>query len=126
MGVIRLVLVEDNRLFRETMALLLGLRSEIELVGSVESGTEAIAVCAELAPDVVLMDYRMPGLDGAQTTAAVLRACPKARVICLTASVSPAERELVLAAGAVACITKLESLDRIVEAILEVAEAAAA
>ena len=63
----------------------------------------------------------MPGLDGAQTTAAVLRASPSARVICLTASVSPAERELVLAAGAVACITKLESLDRIVEAILEVA-----
>ena len=126
MGVIRLVLVEDNRLFRETMELLLGLRSEIELVGSVESGTEAIAVCAELEPDVVVMDYRMPGLDGAQTTEAVLRACPRARVICLTASVSPAERELVLAAGAVACITKLESLDRIVEAILEVAEAAAA
>ena len=87
---------------------------------------EAIAVCAEIAPDVVVMDYRMPGLDGAQTTAAVLRACPSARVICLTASVSPEERELVLAAGAVACITKLESLDRIVEAIVEVGEAAAA
>jgi DNA-binding NarL/FixJ family response regulator len=126
MGVIRLVLVEDNRLFRETMELLLGLRSEIELVGSVESGVQAIAVCAEIAPDVVVMDYRMPGLDGAQTTAAVLRACPSARVICLTASVSPEERELVLAAGAVACITKLESLDRIVEAIVEVGEAAAA
>jgi DNA-binding NarL/FixJ family response regulator len=126
MGVIRLVLVEDNRLFRETMELLLGLRAEIELVGSVENGREAIAVCAELVPDVVVMDYRMPGLDGAQTTAAVLRACPQTRVICLTASVSPGERDLVLAAGAVACITKLESLDRIVDAILELGEAAAA
>jgi DNA-binding NarL/FixJ family response regulator len=126
MAVIRLVLVEDNRLFRETMELLLGLRTEIELVGSVESGTEAIALCAELVPDVVVMDYRMPGLDGAQTTAAVLRACPKARVICLTASVSPKERELVLAAGAVACITKLESLDRIIDAILELGEVEAA
>jgi DNA-binding NarL/FixJ family response regulator len=124
MAAIRLVLVEDNRLFRETMELLLGLRSEIELVGSVESGTDAIALCTEVSPDVVVMDYRMPGLDGAQTTAAVLNACPGARVICLTASVSPEERELVLAAGAVACITKLESLDRIVEAILELGEAA--
>ena len=126
MPVIRLVLVEDNRLFRETMELLLGLRSEIELVGSVESGSDAIALCTEVSPDVVVMDYRMPGLDGAQTTAAVLQACPRARVICLTASVSPAERELVLAAGAVACITKLESLDRIVDTILELGEAAAA
>jgi two-component system NarL family response regulator len=126
MGVIRLVLVEDNRLFRETMELLLGLRPELELVGSVESGRQAIAVCAELVPDVVVMDYRMPGIDGAQTTAAVLRASPQTRVICLTASVSKEERELVLAAGAVACITKLESLDRIVEAILRVGEPAAA
>jgi DNA-binding NarL/FixJ family response regulator len=126
MGVIRLVLVEDNRLFRETMELLLGLRPELELVGSVESGRQAIAVCAELVPDVVVMDYRMPGIDGAQTTAAVLRASPQTRVICLTASVSKEERELVLAAGAVACITKLESLDRIVEAILKVGEPAAA
>ncbi|HEX4519366.1 MAG TPA: response regulator transcription factor [Gaiellaceae bacterium] len=126
MGVIRLVLVEDNRLFRETMELLLGLRPELELVGSLENGRQAIAVCAELAPDVVVMDYRMPGIDGAQTTAAVLKASPRTRVICLTASVSDEERELVLAAGAVACITKLESLDRIVEAILEVGEAAAA
>ena len=67
----------------------------------------------------------MPGLDGAQTTAAVLRACPNARVICLTASVSPEERELVLAAGAVACITKLENLDTIIDAILELGQAAA-
>jgi DNA-binding NarL/FixJ family response regulator len=125
MAAIRLVLVEDNRLFRQTMELLLGLRGEIELVGSVESGAQAIAVCTELAPDVVVMDYRMPGLDGAQTTAAVLRACPNARVICLTASVSPEERELVLAAGAVACITKLENLDTIIDAILELGQAAA-
>lgn len=125
MAAIRLVLVEDNRLFRQTMELLLGLRGEIELVGSVEGGAQAIAVCTELAPDVVVMDYRMPGLDGAQTTAAVLRACPNARVICLTASVSPEERELVLAAGAVACITKLENLDTIIDAILELGQAAA-
>ncbi len=124
MGAIRIVLVEDNRLFRETMELLLGLREELELVGSVDGGAQAIALCAKLAPDVVVMDYRMPGLDGAQTTAAVLRASPRTRVICLTASVSTVERDLVLASGAVACITKLESLDRIVEAILAVGQEA--
>jgi DNA-binding NarL/FixJ family response regulator len=116
---VRIVLVEDNRLFRETMELLLGLREEIEIVGSVGGGAEAVALCRELAPDVALLDYRMPGLDGAQTTRELLRAAPGISVICLTASVTEAERELVLAAGAAACVTKDESLDRIVGAILE-------
>ncbi len=114
----RVVIVEDNRLFRETLELLLALREELEVVGSVEGGAEAVELCAMLAPDVVLMDYRMPGLDGAQATSAVLEASPSSRVVCLTASVSAEERELVLHAGAVACLMKDEGLDRIVEAIL--------
>ncbi len=123
---VRVVLVEDNRLFRETMELLLGLREGIEVVGSVEGGAEAVALCLELAPDVALLDYRMPGLDGAQTTRALLRAAPGVRVICLTASVSEAERQLVLEAGAIACLMKDEGLDRIVEAILESGNGASA
>jgi DNA-binding NarL/FixJ family response regulator len=114
----RVVIVEDNRVFRQTLELLLALREELEVVGSVEGGAEAVELCALLAPDVVLMDYRMPGLDGAQATAAVLEASPGSRVVCLTASVTATERELVLAAGADACLTKDEGLDRIVEAIL--------
>ena len=114
----RVVIVEDNRLFRETLGLLLGLREEIEVVGSVEGGAEAVELCRKLAPDVVLMDYRMPGLDGAQATSAVLEASPGSRVICLTASVSADERELVLQSGAVACLMKDEGLDRIVDAIM--------
>jgi two-component system NarL family response regulator len=116
----RVVIVEDNRLFRETLELLLDLWDEIEVVGSVEGGEEAVELCRRVTPDAVLMDYRMPGLDGAQATAAVLEASPASRVVCLTASVSAEERERVLAAGAVACVTKDEGLDRIVGAILEV------
>jgi len=116
---VRVVLVEDNRLFRETMQLLLGLREGIEVVAAVDTGAEAVDVCRALVPDVALLDYRMPGLDGAQTTRALLAASPATRVVCLTASVSDEERELVLAAGAVACVTKDESLDRIVETVLE-------
>ncbi len=121
-----MVIVEDNRLFRETLELLFGLREELEVVASVSGGLEAIEVCGLLAPDVAVVDYRMPGIDGAQATARLLELSPVTRVICLTASVSPHERALVLAAGAVACVTKDESLERIVEAILEVAQPAAA
>jgi DNA-binding NarL/FixJ family response regulator len=121
---IRVVLVEDNRLFRETMEMLLGVREGIEVVGSVAGGAEAVVLCDDVRPDVVVMDYRMPGLDGAQATRALLEASPATRVICLTASVSEAERALVLAAGAVLCLTKDEGLDPIVDAILAVGQVA--
>ena len=65
---IRIVLVEDNDVFREALELVLELRDDIEVVASVADGTEAAATCARLHPDVCLMDYRMPGLDGVQAT----------------------------------------------------------
>src|SRR6202000_1464723 len=58
---VRVVLVEDNDTFRETLELLFGSRDEIELIGSAASGDDAPALCAKVCPDVVLMDYRMPG-----------------------------------------------------------------
>jgi DNA-binding NarL/FixJ family response regulator len=58
---IRVVLVEDNEVFREALELLLGLRSDMEVVASVSDGTGAAAVAAELRPAVVLMDYRLRG-----------------------------------------------------------------
>lgn len=118
---IRVVLVEDNDTFRETLQLLFGLRQEIQVVGSVATGHEAPALCAELAPDVVLMDYRMPGMNGAEATRAVLAAAPATRVVCLTASVTRIEVEELLEAGAVACLTKDQDFDRIVFAVEEAA-----
>ena len=116
MGV-RVVLVEDNDVFRETLELLLGLRGDLEIVASVATGQEAIDIVARLDPDVVLVDYRMPGLNGAQTTAEVLRASPRSRVLCLTASISREEMDSLIEAGAVACLTKDEDLVHIVASI---------
>jgi DNA-binding NarL/FixJ family response regulator len=124
MGV-RVVLVEDNDVFRETLELLLGLRGDIDVVASVATGQEAIEVCGKLEPDVVLVDYRMPGLNGAQTTAEVLRASPRSRVVCLTASISNEEKSSLIDAGAVACLTKDEDLEQIVASIHSAASAAA-
>jgi two-component system response regulator DesR len=116
-GPIRVVLVEDSQIFRETLELLLALRPELEVVASVATGREAVDACRRLAPDVVVVDYRMPGLNGAQTTAAVLEASPGSRVVCLTASISRVEREEILAAGAYACVMKDDELGEIVSAI---------
>ena len=114
---VRVVLVEDSQIFRDTLELLLALRPELEVVASVASGGEAVDTCRRLGPDVVIVDYRMPGLNGAQTTAAVLEASPASRVVCLTASISRVEREEILAAGAYACVMKDDELDEIVTAI---------
>jgi len=121
-GTVRVVLVEDNQVFRETLELLLGLRGDMDVVASVSGGAEAVEVCSRLRPDVVVVDYRMPGLNGAQTTSEVLSASPESRVVCLTASVSSAEMEELAAAGAVECVRKDEDLERIVTAIHGAAE----
>jgi two-component system response regulator DesR len=123
---IRVVLVEDNDVFREGLELVLGLQSDIDVVASVGAGEDAARVATELAPDVVLMDYRLPGIDGVEATAAVRAACPEAAVVCLTASANIRERDALHAAGAVACLTKDEELDQIVAAIRRAARRAAA
>jgi DNA-binding NarL/FixJ family response regulator len=114
---IRVVLVEDNEVFREALELLLGLRSDLEVVASVGDGTEAVPACREHVPDVVLMDYRLPGMDGVQATRAVLDACPSTAVVCLTASANVREMDALREAGAVVCLTKDQELDEIVAAI---------
>ena len=114
---IRILLVEDNKVFREALELLLGLRADIEIVAAVGDGSEAVPAAQQYRPDVVLMDYRLPGLDGVQATAAVRAACPDVAVVCLTASANAREIEALYEAGAAACLTKDQELDDIVDAI---------
>ena len=123
---IRVVQVEDNDVFRDSLELLLGLRDDIAVVASVPDGTDAAAAAAEFTPDVVLMDYRLPGLDGVQATRAVREAAPETAVVCLTASANLRERDALIEAGAVDCLRKDEGLEAIVEAIRAAAGAQAA
>ncbi len=123
---IRVVVIEDNQVFREALELLLGLRPDVEVVGSEADGSRAVEICRELQPDVLLIDYRLPGLDGIQVTSAVHQACPDVAVVCLTASVTPRELEALREAGAVDCVIKHDSLDDIVAAIVGAPARAAA
>ena len=114
---IRIVLVEDNKVFREALELLLELRSDVQVVASVGDGTEAVPACIQYQPDVVLMDIRLPGMDGVQATAAIKRSCPDVAVVCLTATATGAEIDALFAAGAVACLLKDQELEEIVTVI---------
>jgi DNA-binding NarL/FixJ family response regulator len=120
---IRIVIVEDNAVFREALELLLGLRSDLIVVASVADGEEAVPICRKYNPNVALMDYRLPGLDGIEATRELKRACPEVAVVALTASANRDEMEALKEAGAVACLTKDQELEEIVEAIHRAAAA---
>ena len=114
---LRIVLVEDNNVFRDALELLLGLRSDIEVVGTLPDGHGLAALCEETRPDVAVIDYRLPGADGVQVTAGLREACPDVVVVCLTASANPREEDALLAAGAVVCLRKDQELEEIVASL---------
>jgi DNA-binding NarL/FixJ family response regulator len=120
---VRVVLVEDNDVFREALELMFGMREEVEVVAAVGDGGAALTAVLEHRPDVVLIDYRMPGLNGAETTTQLRAQLPDLAVVALTASADAAQRQELLAAGAVACLGKDEELDEIVAAIEQAAGA---
>jgi DNA-binding NarL/FixJ family response regulator len=122
---IGVLLVEDNDVFREALELMLGVTPDIRVVGAVGDGRAAVAACEELRPDVVLMDYRLPGLDGVEATAAI-RAASNAAVVVLTATADRAELDAMREAGAVATLTKDSDVETIVGAIRSAAAARAA
>ncbi|SER24278.1 response regulator [Actinokineospora terrae] len=81
---IRVLVVDDQQLIREGIASLLGLQADIEVVGTAADGKEAIDRAIALAPDLVLMDVRMPELDGVAAVAVLRTRAPACRVVMLT------------------------------------------
>ena len=114
---VRVLLIEDNDVFRTALEVLLTLGDDIEIVGSEPDGNAVVDRCREVEPDVVLVDYRLPGLDGVQVTRLVREKAPGVAVVALTAAAGEREVEALLEAGAVACIGKDRPLDEIVEAV---------
>ena len=81
---IRVLLVDDQHLIRAGLRMLCDAEPDIEVVGEADNGREAISLAARLSPDVVVMDLRMPGVDGITATSRILPARPAARVLVLT------------------------------------------
>ena len=119
---IRVLLVEDNDVFRQALELLLELQDGLEVVGARRRRLDAVSACNELDPHVVVMDFRLPGMDGVETTIALTRECPNVAVVCLTASASPRELDALIAAGAVDCLRKDQELEEIVAAVRSAGE----
>jgi DNA-binding NarL/FixJ family response regulator len=118
---VRVLLADDQRLVRESLAILLGLLGGIELVASASDGEEAVALALVHDPDVVLMDLRMPRMDGITATKTLSERLPRARVIALTTFADDESVLGALRAGAIGYLTKDAGAEDIRAAILTVA-----
>ncbi len=115
--VVRLLLVDDQRLMREGLRTLLELEPGLAVAGEASNGEEALARYAELRPDVVLMDVRMPMLDGVEATRRLVTQHPGARVIILTTFDDDEYVFEGLRAGALGYLLKDVSMEELAEAI---------
>ncbi|WP_431772758.1 response regulator [Streptomyces cucumeris] len=116
----RVVVADDQTVVREGIVMLLGLLPGIEVVGAAGDGEEALRLVAELAPDVVLMDLRMPRCDGVEATRRVRAAHPDTQVVVLTTYADDDSLFPALRAGARGYLTKDADADEILRAVQDV------
>jgi DNA-binding NarL/FixJ family response regulator len=117
MAAIRLAIVDDQTLIREGLAALLSLTPDLTVVGKAADGREAVALVAEQGPDVVLMDVRMPGMNGVAATREICARYPHTRVIVLTTFDDDDYVFASLQAGASGYLLKDADPDRLAAAI---------
>jgi DNA-binding NarL/FixJ family response regulator len=119
--VIRVVLADDQTLVREGLTLMLGLMDDIEVVGVAADGEAAVAAVEETRPDVVLLDLRMPRVDGVEATRRLRERTPDVEVVVLTTYADDESVMSALRAGARGYLTKDASSEEIERAIRDAA-----
>ncbi|MHB1593070.1 MAG: response regulator [Streptosporangiaceae bacterium] len=119
MSQVRVLIADDQRVVREGLATILGTLPEVAVVATAADGAQAVRLAAEHRPDVVLMDLRMPGLDGAVATAEIRSGLPEVQVVMLTTYADDESIFAALDAGAIGYLTKdagREDIRRAIEA----------
>ncbi len=117
---IRLLLVDDQALLRQGLASLLATEQDFEVVGQAANGMEAVAAVEALRPDVILMDIRMPVLDGIEATKQIHEKFPSAKVLVLTTFDDDEYIVRVMDAGAVGYLLKNSPIEHLAQAIRSV------
>lgn len=114
---IRVLLVDDHDMVRRGLAVFLQAFDDLDLVGEASDGAEALRLCAERQPDVVLMDLMMPEMDGVAATHAIRRQHPQVQVVALTSFHDEGLAQAALRAGASSFLLKNASIDELARAI---------
>jgi NarL family two-component system response regulator LiaR len=111
------MIVDDHAVVRSGLAAFLSSYDDLEMVGEASSGAEAVQLCAQAHPDVVLMDLVMPEMDGATATRAIKNTCPEVQVIALTSFREEQLVQAALQAGAISYLLKNVSAEELAQAI---------
>ncbi len=119
---VRVLAADDQRVVREGLAMLLGLLPDVEVVGTAANGEEALVMAGELRPDVILMDLRMPKMDGVEATRRLRASHPEIKVVVLTTYADDRSVIEALRAGALGYLTKDAGADEIRQALRRVAD----
>jgi DNA-binding NarL/FixJ family response regulator len=114
---IRVLVADDHDMFRRGLTIVLESEGDIVVVGEAPDGEVAVAKAAELAPDIILMDVRMPHLDGIAATRRIRRSFPTSRIIMLTVSDEEEDLFAAIKAGANGYLLKAVSIDQVADAV---------
>ncbi|WP_280302840.1 response regulator transcription factor [Nocardia abscessus] len=116
------LLVDDHPVVREGLRSMINAEPDLTVVGEADSGSEALTMAEILCPDVILMDLRMPDMDGATATARILAASPGIRIVVVTTYESDADILRAVEAGAIGYLLKDASRAELAEAVRDAAD----
>lgn len=119
---VRVLVVDDQELFRRGLTMLLGVEEGIEVVGEAGDGDEGLLLASSSAPDVVLLDVRMPKRSGIEACKAIKEAVPSAKIIMLTVSDEEGDLYEAVKGGASGYLLKDSSIDEVAQAVRVVSE----
>lgn len=114
---IRVIIADDHDMLRSGLSVFVETCQDIELVGEAANGSEAIQLCSQVQPDVILMDLLMPEMDGITATRLIRQQFPDVKVIALTSYTDEALVQAALNAGAISYLLKSISIDALADAI---------
>ena len=124
-GTVRVLIADDHELFATSLMSVLVEDERVEVVGIAANGAQALELAGELEPDVILMDVRMPVMNGLEATRRIRKAHPAVQILMLTGTEAPIEADVV-AAGATAFLRKDSGVEELRQVFFEVASLAAA
>jgi len=114
---LRVVVADDHHIVRQGLVSLLSRQTDVEVVGEAANGSDAVRIAVETNPDILIVDYSMPEMDGAEATRRVLSHCPGVRVVALSAFESSSLESKMLAAGACVHLTKSKAASELLSVI---------